>query len=61
MDVNENACSLNERSVLESIASGLAPTGEQLQFAKTMVKEGAPATDRKETVQGVCIALMDSV
>ena len=38
MVVNENACSLNERRALESIASELAPTGEQLQFAKTMAK-----------------------
>jgi len=36
MVVNENACSLNERSALESIASELAPTGERRQLAKTM-------------------------
>jgi hypothetical protein len=27
MDVNDNACFLNERAALESIASKLAPTG----------------------------------
>ncbi len=27
MDVNDNACDLDQRGVLESIASRLAPTG----------------------------------
>ena len=29
MDVNDNACFLNKRAALESIASKLAPTGGQ--------------------------------
>ncbi|PPK40351.1 hypothetical protein CD175_02600 [Pseudomonas laurylsulfatiphila] len=39
MDVNENACELDERGVLESIASKLAPT----VLVRSLVGAGLPA------------------
>jgi hypothetical protein len=47
MDVNDNACFLNKRVALESIASELAPTG--ISFQSTKVHAMTTASSRPPT------------